>query len=98
MQIVYLGIVFAVIIILLACKRPLYQAILGGLLATILFYRIPPMEIVQRTLKTLTTWSSFSVLLSLYGISDVRGSCSQSDFTDPCVPGGGIRLFSCIAW
>ena len=56
MQIVYLGIVFAVIIILLACKRPLYQAILGGLLATILFYRIPPMEIVQRTLKTLTTW------------------------------------------
>ena len=64
MQIVYLGIVFAVIIILLACKRPLYQAILGGLLATILFYRIPPMEIVQRTLRTLTTWSS--VLLSLY--------------------------------
>ena len=69
MQIVYLGIVFAVIIILLACKRPLYQAILGGLLATILFYRIPPMEIVQRTLKTLTTWSSFSVLLSLYLIT-----------------------------
>ena len=68
MQIVYLGIVFAVIIILLACKRPLYQAILGGLLATIL-YRIPPMEIVQRTLKTLTTWSSFSVLLSLYLIT-----------------------------
>ena len=64
MQIVYLGIVFAVIIILLACKRPLYQAILGGLLATILFYRIPPMEIVQRTLKTLTTW-----LLSLYLIT-----------------------------
>ena len=64
MQIVYLGIVFAVIIILLACKRPLYQAILGGLLATILFYRIPPMEIVQRTLKT-----SFSVLLSLYLIT-----------------------------
>lgn len=30
MQIVYLGIVFAVIIILLAFKRPLYQAILGG--------------------------------------------------------------------
>ena len=69
MQIVYLGIVFAVIIILLACKRPLYQAILSGLLATILFYRIPPMEIVQRTLKTLTTWSSFSVLLSLYLIT-----------------------------
>ena len=47
MQIVYLGIVFAVIIILLAFKRPLYQAILGGLLATILFYRIPPMEIAN---------------------------------------------------
>ena len=36
MQIVYLGIVFAVIIILLAFKRPLYQAILGGLLAGVL--------------------------------------------------------------
>ena len=97
MQIVYLGIVFAVIIILLACKRPLYQAILGGLLATILFYRIPPMEIVQRTLKTLTTfWNPGRS--AAYGISDVRGSCSQSDFTDPCVPGGGIRLFSCNAW
>ena len=55
MQIVYLGIVFAVIIILLACKRPLYQAILGGLLATILFYRVPPKEIVQRPFKKLRT-------------------------------------------
>lgn len=69
MQIVYLGIVFAVIIILLAFKRPLYQAILGGLLATILFYRIPPMEIANRTFQVLTTWSSFSVLLSLYLIT-----------------------------
>ena len=68
MQIVYLGIVFAVIIILLACKSR-YTSDSGGLLATILFYRIPPMEIVQRTLKTLTTWSSFSVLLSLYLIT-----------------------------
>lgn len=69
MQIVYLGIVFAVIIFLLALKRPLYQAILGGLFATALLYRIPPMEALQRILKTLTSWSSFSVLVSLYLIT-----------------------------
>lgn len=69
MQIVYLGIVFVVIILLLTLKRPLYQAILGGLLATILFYRIPPVEIVHRTGKTITTWSSLSVLVSLYLIT-----------------------------
>ncbi len=69
MQMVYLGIVFLIIIILLTLKRPLYQAILGGLLATVLLYQIPPMEIVQRTFKTLTTWSSLSVLVSLYLIT-----------------------------
>ena len=33
MQLVFLGIVFLVIVILLALKRPLYQAILGALIA-----------------------------------------------------------------
>ena len=42
MEIMYLGIVFVVVILLLALRRPLYQAILGGLLATAALYRIPP--------------------------------------------------------
>ena len=50
MEIMYLGIVFVVVILLLALRRPLYQAILGGLLATAALYRIPPGAIAERTL------------------------------------------------
>ena len=38
MQLVFLGIVFLVIVILLALKRPLYQAILGALIAAALAF------------------------------------------------------------
>lgn len=69
MQIAYLGIVFMVIIGLLALRRPLYQAILGGLAVTAALYRIPPVEIVRRTSMVVTKWSSLSVLLSLYLIT-----------------------------
>lgn len=69
MEILYLLIVFLTIIGLLAFKRPLYQAILGGLAVTAVLYRIPPVEIVRRTSMTLTKWSSLSVLLSLYLIT-----------------------------
>ena len=69
MQILYLGIVFCVIIALLAFRRPLYQAILGGALVTAVLFRIPPAEIAGRAGSVLTTWSSVSVLLSLYMIT-----------------------------
>lgn len=69
MEILYLLIVFLTIIGLLAFKRPLYQAILGGLAVTAVLYRIPPVEIVRRTSMALTKWSSLSVLLSLYLIT-----------------------------
>ena len=49
MQLVFLGIVFLVIVILLALKRPLYQAILGALIAAALLYRIPPRAILSET-------------------------------------------------
>lgn len=69
MQIAYLGIVFLIIIGILALGRPLYQAILGGLVATVLFFQIPPLEIIRRTSLVITQWSSLSVLLSLYMIT-----------------------------
>lgn len=69
MQIAYLGIVFLVIIGLLAIRRPLYQAILGGLAVTALLYGIPLGEIARRTSMVFTKWSSLSVLLSLYLIT-----------------------------
>lgn len=69
MQIAYLGIVFAVIIVLLALRRPLYQAILGGLAATAVLYQFPLSEIAKRTSMVITQWSSIAVLLSLYLIT-----------------------------
>ena len=69
MQIVFLGIVFLVIVILLALRRPLYQAILGALIAAALLYRIPPKAILSQTARVFTDWNSFSVLISLYLIT-----------------------------
>ena len=65
MQLAYLGIVFLIIILLLAKRRPLYQAIFGGLVATVLLFRIPPTEIINNIVKVFTSWSSMSVLVSL---------------------------------
>ena len=64
-----LTLVFATIIILLACKRPLWQSILGGLAATAVFYQILPLDMAHLTGKVITSWSSISVLLSLYLIT-----------------------------
>lgn len=64
-----LALIFLLIIFLLACKRPLWQAILGGLAATALFYQIRPWDMVCLTGNVVTDWSSVSVLLSLYLIT-----------------------------
>ncbi|MCD8116994.1 MAG: DUF401 family protein [Oscillospiraceae bacterium] len=69
MSLVYLGIVFLVIILLLALCRPLYQAILGGLLAMVFLYRIPVAAIFTQTAHVFTDWSLLSILVSLYLIT-----------------------------
>ena len=69
MSVVFLGIVFAVIIILLTIKRPLWQAILGGLVATVLLYRMPISAVLLQTSKVFTVWSNLSVILALYIIT-----------------------------
>ncbi len=69
MPLIYLGAVFLTIIVLLAFRRPLYQAILGGLLVTAVLYRIPAAAIIVQTSHVFTDWNLFSVLLSLYLIT-----------------------------
>ena len=79
MEILYLGIVFAVIVGLLALHRPLYQSILGGLLATVLLFRIPISEVPVPVIRVFAEGSSLSALVSLYLITylqrmlDARG-------------------------
>ncbi|NBH73717.1 DUF401 family protein [Clostridiaceae bacterium] len=69
MQIAYLGMVFLIIIGVLSLGRPLYQAILGGLAATVFLFKIPPAEIARRISMVIAGWPSLSVLLSLYMIT-----------------------------
>lgn len=69
MQVILLGIVFLTIILLLAKRRPLYEAIFGGLIMTVILFRIPPVKILNLIMKVFTSWSSMSVLLSLYFIT-----------------------------
>lgn len=69
MQILFLGIVFAVIIILLAIKRPLWQATLGGLAAIVLLYGMPLNAVLSSTANVFINWSNLSVILALYVIT-----------------------------
>lgn len=65
----YLGLIFLLIMILLAFKRPLYQAMLGGIVATVLLFGIAPADWWGLTSSVVTNWSSFSILVSLYLIT-----------------------------
>ena len=69
MALLYLGIAFLVIVLLLAFRRPPYQAILGGLLITAVLYQIPPAALFRQTARVFTNWGSLSVLVSLYLIT-----------------------------
>lgn len=69
MVFVKLALIFLVIILLLTLKRSLWQALLGGLAVTALFYRIPPLQMARLAGNVVTVWSSLQVLLSLYLIT-----------------------------
>lgn len=69
MALIFSGIVFLVIVVLLALRRPLYQAIFGGLVMTVLLYQIPPLAVLEQTSRVFTDWGSLSVLISLYLIT-----------------------------
>jgi integral membrane protein (TIGR00529 family) len=69
MSIVYLGVVFAVIVALLAFGRPLWQAILGGLAAVALLWRIPADDALLMFWTVLKRPGSLNVLAALYLIT-----------------------------
>ena len=69
MSVVYLGVVFAVIVALLAFGRPLWQAILGGLAAAALLWRIPAAKALLMFWTVLKQPGSLQVLAALYLIT-----------------------------
>lgn len=54
MSLVFLGMVFLSIVILLALHRPLYQAITGGLVLTVILYRIPFLSVLEQIAHVFT--------------------------------------------
>ena len=69
MQLACLGLVFLTIVILIALKRPLYQAMLGGIVMTAFLFQISAGNILRLVSEVFTQWSSMSVLVSLYLIT-----------------------------
>ena len=87
MQLLFLGIVFIVMLALLAAKRPLWQAIAGGLLAIVLLYRIHPAALLRQASFAVIKWDNLSVLLSFYVMTYLQRmlearkqiQCAQND-------------------
>ena len=79
MQILFLAFVLLAIIGLLALRRPLWQALLGGLVLLWALFRIAPADGARLFLNPLAGWSSLSVILVVYLIAflqrvlDARG-------------------------
>lgn len=65
----FLVMIFLLIMLLLGLKRPLYQAMLGGILATVLLFQIAPSNWWKLTSSVFMDWGSFSILVSLYLIT-----------------------------
>lgn len=69
MIVLKLVIVFLVIIILMAKRRPLYEAILAGLILMTLLYKFSILDAGTYVVKVSTGWSSISMLLAFYLIA-----------------------------
>lgn len=79
MQLVLLGLAFAVIIGLLAAKRPLRLAFLGGMLAVAVLFRMPIFEVLGRAGGVLIDPDSLSILISLYLITFLQRMLEKRD-------------------
>ena len=74
MEITFLGVVFAVIIVLLAIGRPLYQAIAGGMIVTAGLFHIPVTVIVTKIASVIINWSSEDIRVTQPDSSGTTGS------------------------
>ena len=88
MELVFLAIVFAVIIVMLNIKpvirgqktrMPLNIAILTGILASVICYRISPARVGIRALETITSWDTLSLCLVTYMITFLQRMMERND-------------------
>ena len=69
MPILFLALAFLVIIALLALRRPLWQALLGGIFLLAFLFRVAPGKAFLLAVGTFRSWSSLSVVLVVYCIT-----------------------------
>ena len=68
-DLIKLAVIFAVIVAVIAFKRPLYLALLSGIAATALLYLISPGQSLVLIWQVLSNWSGMSLLVILYSIT-----------------------------
>lgn len=68
MDVFCLFLVFLVIVVLIWMKKPLFVAMIAGILATIILFRINPLTAAEILLKQTVAWDTIDVLVSFYVI------------------------------
>lgn len=62
-------VIFGVMILLLYLTKKLYLGIIGGIIATIVYFGIPLSKVVEVTSVSFSKWQTYSMLLILYAIT-----------------------------
>lgn len=68
-EVAKLAAVFLIIIVILWIKRPLYQAVLAGIAASIILFGISAFQSVRLFVDVVTSWKSMSILFVFYFIT-----------------------------
>ena len=66
MDILYLSIVFLVIVVIIWLKKPLFVAMIGGIAATIILFRVNLKDAAVVLGRQTVAWDTIDVLLSFY--------------------------------
>lgn len=66
MDVLFLVIIFLVIVAVVWLKKPLYLAMIAGILATIFLFRIHPADAARVLLRQTCAWETIEMLLSFY--------------------------------
>ena len=67
-----LGLVFIVIVIIVWLKKPLFVAMIAGILASVLLFRIPALTALKLLAKQTASWDTIEVVLSFYLIMFIQ--------------------------
>ena len=79
MDILYLSIVFLVIVVIIWLKKPLFVAMIGGIAATIILFRVNLKDAAVVLGRQTVAWDTIDVLLSFYLIIFLQLMLEKTD-------------------